>query len=118
VFHHFAEIGIFLVVLGGFTVYVSLEFLKGKGWARIFLEVLTWVCIFGTIAFYVWFVVSFYEMYSMTPPSEAPGGFMVFFYVAIIFNFVILFVPLVVILWFMRGRVRRYFENLKAGGAG
>ena len=37
VFHHFAEIGVFLVVFGGFTVYASLEFLKGKGWVGMYL---------------------------------------------------------------------------------
>ncbi|MCJ7663233.1 MAG: hypothetical protein MUO24_03220 [Desulfobacterales bacterium] len=107
-FQNFGIIALLQVAFAIFVLMASIHFLKLRKWARNAVEIVAWLGLFYVIGFGIFWVVSWIDITSSFPVTEAPAGppplFNIIGAVMGCVVTVVWAVPLIIIIIFLRGK--------------
>lgn len=107
VFQYFGLLASLQIVFAIFILIAGIQFLKLRAWARIALEIVSYLGLIYTVGFGTFWVVSWISVTSRFPVAEStvgpPALFNIFGAVMGIVVIAVCVVPLIVIIKFLRG---------------
>ena len=106
-FKYFHVLSIGQIVVAAFTLFAGIRFLQRRAWARVYLEVLSWVSIALLVLYVGWWGYMWSQITSSFPKQMGNCGPPIGFFrgmgiVMALFNLIIFATPLVVIIHYLR----------------
>ncbi len=108
IFEYYVLISLFEIAGAIFVLIAGIQFLKLRKWARNALEIISWLSLVFTVVFGIYWVISWVSLSSKIPIQEGVSGVppMLGVFGAVMGGVVTLIwaAPLVVIIYFLRGK--------------
>ena len=105
-FEYFGVLSVFQVLFAVFIVYSAIMFLRLKAWARLSLEIITWLSLLYIVGFGLFWIVSWFSMTGQIPDdqgAEMLGAFQIFGAIMGAVITLVFAVPLGIIIKYLRG---------------
>lgn len=116
IFDNFGIFMIIQIIVFAYIIYVAVQFLKLKKWARDVLEVVSWLGIIITLIIGISLIITGNDFVttvrSMSETPAPPGFFRLIFFSASATNLLFHLVPLGLIIWFLRKKeLKKVFKH-------